>query len=501
MYLASRLPGLLSMPIFLDEAIHIRSAGAAMSGQPSTGASLGKWLSIHSYSLVQRVLDESLLIARIVPVVLGALTVCLLYASGRRFSQQESVVSAVSGALLYIFLPLSLFYDRLALTDQFLTLLLALMVFFSYSVAEGAGLLARTALGGVIVLSPLFKFSGLLLVPVPIVIVWIVSRRRFRDLVLSYALAAPGIVFFALYAVPVGEFDKLIGLRPINVWLQRATHNVQDVLRLFGLMVTPGVLLVLAIGITALLLRPVERSQRRRVLAGLTIMVLLSAPYVLFFEVWYPRYLLPVLVPLCLLGGEVSGAASAPRRSAPSAELTGSATSVLLRAFWLLALILAAAQSLLLLVTPRAFPYPDRIRSQFVTAWTSGYGLQDAIATIHRLSTRQPGGITIVRSPWEDMPLQGLDVYVEDLDPRIRRVNLYPWEPDAVVARLSEVLAGGRPTYLLFNSAYPYPGDREVIERIRCDFRVRELAHFIKPDLHPGLRIWRLMIRSRHASC
>ncbi len=61
---------------------------------------------------------------------------------------------------------------------------------------------------------------------------------------------------------------------------------------------------------------------------------------------------------------------------------------------------------------------------------------------------------------------------------------------DAAV--ISNLLSNGTLTCLFFNGAYPYPGDKAVIEAVRGACEVREIAYFDKPDNSPGLILWRL---------
>jgi hypothetical protein len=157
-------------------------------------------------------------------------------------------------------------------------------------------------------------------------------------------------------------------------------------------------------------------------------------------------------------------------------------------------LALTAGQSIRMHLSPQTFPYHSDMRWQFIDGASSGYGLEDAVAKIHDLSSQHPDGIRILRSPWWDVPLQSLDVYYRDLGPRVQRITIYDWDPNRIVPRLSELISDGTPSYLLFNGAYPYPDDSEVIGKIQRNFDVEEVAHFIKPSC-PGLKLWCLNMR------
>lgn len=495
-YLATRMYRLLSIPVFVDEAIHIDFARLAAQGDWRSGGGYGKWLAIQSYGLVLGTLEDSLFGARLVPVFLGLLTVCLLFFAARSARGEDGLVPAFVGALTYTVVPFALFYDRVALTDAFLTVLLGLIFFFSLRCLEQPTRWNRVLLGVLLLLSPMFKFSGLFLAAVPIVIAAIISRRgeRFRNLVslgLSYGVAIPIVVLFCLTAAPEGEAGKLIDPQSVKAWLGTVLQNLVDGVALFWSMLTPILFLWLVIGCAALIAFTRRRDSRVRVLAAVAVMVLLALPYVVFFGIWYPRYFLPLLVPLCLVAGEV--ALYLLREVGPRYGSVGKSLSYVMVS---LVLVVAATQSIRLCVDPQGFPYYRAIRSQFFTGWTSGFGLREAIEEINRLSQQSDGRIRILRSYRSDIPRQGLDVYARELGSQTKRMTTWEWASEKITPYLSEVLSDPEPTYLLFNGAYPYRGDREVIETIREHFEVSEVARFVKPDQNPGLCIWRLDLHS-----
>ena len=120
LYPAMRPPQLMQTPGFIDEAIHVdfAKAPAAMCGDWRTGMNIGKWLSIQCHGMVFRFSSDTLRCARLVPVVLGLVTVCVIFATGRSGPERYRTVRAAgwTGALLYIVEPYALFHDRQALT-------------------------------------------------------------------------------------------------------------------------------------------------------------------------------------------------------------------------------------------------------------------------------------------------------------------------------------------------------------------------------------------------
>ena len=60
LFLLTRLGTISTIPIFIDEAIHIECARDAVAGDFAAGLEIGKWLSIQSLGLFLRVFFDNL---------------------------------------------------------------------------------------------------------------------------------------------------------------------------------------------------------------------------------------------------------------------------------------------------------------------------------------------------------------------------------------------------------------------------------------------------------
>jgi hypothetical protein len=374
---------------------------------------------------------------------------------------------------------------------------LGFIVLFSFRVAENPSLLNRFLLGMGILLSPLFKFSGMFFLPIPFIITLIIAERgerfyRLRNLGLSYAISTPFLLVFGLLAFPDKEAGKLSSLGHTSALLQLAIANGRDTCALLVSMLTPSVFFGLAVGSFVWLAYATDYISKRRVLASMAVVGCLVAPYVLLFHTWYPRYYLPVLVPFCMIAGELASIFFKPQLVSRKRIAT-----TLLWSIPFLIFAIAMVQSLQILFKPIIYPQVERIREEYTTGWTSGYGLLGAVETISTLASHHSEPIRVVRSPKWDIPLQGLNLYYREIDPHaeLMTLNFSSWNISKIKTSLSDILLDGKPTYLLFNSAYPYPRDQDVIEGVHKWFEVREVAHFEKPDGRPGLRLWHLSIR------
>ncbi len=493
LYLSLRLPYLMQIPVFLDESIHIDFAKSAMGGNWRAGGILGKWLSIQSYGMFMKLFTDSLFVSRILPLSLGLVNVGIVFALGSYGTGPDRIRRGVFGALMYIVLPFSVFYDRLALADQFQTTLLGFILLFSFRILDRPTAFNKSMLGFVILLSPLFKFSGMFFLPIPIIITLISGDRnkgRFSKLgalALPYAISVPVLFFFWMLYFPVSETGKLSGIGYGYELLQIIITNAQNTFNFLMSVFTPAVLIGIASGSIIGNYFCSSSASRRRLFAGAGVFIYLLLPYVLLFRDWYPRYHLPLLIPFCLMAGELAACCLNFRPKKIKRVFTAFS-----RMAPLLFLVIAASQSVQMLIKPETYPKLGIIQKQYITGWASGYGLEEAVRTIARISTNYSVRIIVLRSSNWDIPM-GVDVYYRELGNDVERMILY-WDAAKVEAHLSDILSYERPTYLLFNSAYPYRGDSEIIECILKNFNVREIAHFEKPDQQRGLKLWQISL-------
>ena len=135
-FLLTRLFNLLIIPIFTDEAIYTYWAQIALHDPANRFISLedGKQpLFIWLAAIAQRYISDPLLATRAVSVFagLGSMTGIYLVAKSL-FSQKVAWISA----LLYLILPITLLYDRLAIFDSLLTMLGIYSVLFTIKLAK-----------------------------------------------------------------------------------------------------------------------------------------------------------------------------------------------------------------------------------------------------------------------------------------------------------------------------------------------------------------------------
>ena len=116
-YFATRFLSLGSLPIFLDEAVHIQWAERLYEeGRILRPVGSGRLLAVAAYGLALP-FEDRLRAARVIAAMAGALTlVFTMLLSRRLFGARAGLVAGV----LYVVSPFALVYDRLALSDGFL---------------------------------------------------------------------------------------------------------------------------------------------------------------------------------------------------------------------------------------------------------------------------------------------------------------------------------------------------------------------------------------------
>ena len=394
LYLASRLVGLMALPMFLDERIHLRWAYWIEQGRRLRVPLLaGRGLSVYLLAPIATHADDPLRAGRLLTVVIGLVTLVAGHRLALRVTGDRRVADLT--ALFYIACPFTLAYDRMVLTDAFLSAFTALTLLLSVRLAEEPRWSTGAALGTAIALGVLSKATGLLLFTVPVLALVLVARTRrpvLGPLALAFAVASTVVAYpLWLFFRKTDELVGAIGVRDSETSFSgNAAANLGLAAEWLWAYWTPG-LVVLALAGLAL---AIAAGQGRR---GFFLALLAVGPTVAFVSVsgiWYPRYLLFTTVPLLPLsaGGFVGAIDLVRKRGRLS---TGPAAGLAVAA---LALVLAPAAlfDLALWTDPPRAPFPAIERFQYVTGWPSGYGMRDSVAFLRLERERHPEGLLLV---------------------------------------------------------------------------------------------------------
>jgi hypothetical protein len=379
--------------MFVDESLHISwamyIAQGERLGQPWAH---GRAVQVFANALLfPWVGDDYLWASRCLTAAFGAVTLLAIHALARRLYDGKTALLAGG---LYVFCPMTLFYDRLVMADPVMSTFVALSLLASAHAAQSGrardGLLA----GPPAALAVLSKASGVLLLFVPVAAWLALSRSLRRGLpALGAALAAT----FGLVAWPLWRFlDASRSMAQRNVGggaagsLDRIVRNLTLVADWFpGWWTLPIVLLALGGALVALVRR--DRPGLYLAAAGLLPLAFL----VVTATFWYPRYILYAAVPAVILAAralaELVGWV-ASRLGIPA----GPPRHALLGAAAALALVPALKADLWLWTDPSRAPMPGLERLQFVDGWPSGYGVRETVRFVGDELARHPGGLTVV---------------------------------------------------------------------------------------------------------
>lgn len=403
-YFATRLVSLGALPAFLDEAVHIQWAERLWSeGRIAKPVSAGRLLAVAAYGLAVP-FEDRLLAARAVSMVIGAVTLLCVVALGRRLFGDRA--AWIAGGL-YILSPFALVYDRLALSDGFLSAAIALLMLAARDLALRPPRRLHLLTVVAIPLAVLSKVSAFLFLPTWIAGLVLLSR----DLRAAIRPAALSLIAGLVVAAPM-----LVGF--LRTGREIAAQHIADPVSgdgsalaatlsdMGGWVAAYFTVPALAAAVLAL----AALRDRRAVWLALSV-VLPFALFSVFSEPWSARYILPTLPPFLLLiaGGIDAVASRAPRPAIASAALT----------------LLAAASGLAfdarLLVSPAAAPFPEDDRRQFVTGWPSGYGVRELAARLLDASKTEPVTVYVEARTTRNVTA-GLDLLVGRA-PRIRLVE------------------------------------------------------------------------------
>ena len=374
-YFATRIWSLGTLPIFLDEAVHIQWAERLYEeGRILRPVGSGRLLAVATYGLALP-FDDRLRAARVIALIAGALTlVFTMLLSRRLFGARAGLLAGV----LYVVSPFALVYDRLALSDGFLTAAVTGLMLAAHALVEEPRRLGPwVGVVGAATLAIVAKVSALLFLPaVPMAALLLAKDRRASLAASVLAVAAalvcasPMLWFFAAnsgeivsqhLADPVLPGSTLmVTLRDISSWLRSY----------FGIPI-----LVAGASSFAWL-----RDGRALWLFGSFFLPLLL--FAVLSEPWSARYILPTLPPFLILisGGIVALCARLNTGRAAVAAL------VLALAVSLQGLVFAAQ----LFKDPSSAPFPAADRHQLITGWPAGYGVREAALRLKNETAAEP---------------------------------------------------------------------------------------------------------------
>jgi 4-amino-4-deoxy-L-arabinose transferase-like glycosyltransferase len=214
-YFFTRLLNLTSLPVFCDEAIYVRwsqiikSVSSLLFVPLSDGKQpLFMWLVVPFFS----VFKDPLFAGRFVSVLAGWGTLITLFFLAQLLFTRKT---AIYTAIIYLFLPFSFFFDRLALADNLLTFFGALSLFLSFKLVQKPSLKTSLFLGTVLGLAWLTKSPAIYFIALSL-FTFVVLRKT---IIVIYPVLSAFIAFVIFNILRLDSQFHMIGSRNLDyVW-------------------------------------------------------------------------------------------------------------------------------------------------------------------------------------------------------------------------------------------------------------------------------------------
>lgn len=449
-YLLARLPGLLALPLFNDEAIYLMRAQRFPAELQFTIHD-GKFIHELLLAILVRLPWDPLLTGRLLSVICGLLTIVALWIGGRVIGKEAAGLAA---GLFYVCSPLASVHDRLAIPDAMLGCLAGFVLAASLRFGSMPNPQRRDAagVGALIALAGLVKLPGLFLFAIPVLAAllpatWAERRRRAGLLrtTLIVALLAPAALAPFNFG---GAESRKVGALDVAQQIWRFSSNMALAGEWLALTLPLPLALLAVFGLRA-------HAARRPVALLLITGGLLHLVFAALGSVIYPRYFLPAW-PSVLLAAGISVTELGPERA--MIRRTGMA---LLAA----TIVWGAYFAVEYARHPARAPLAAIDRRQYLEAWTAGYGLPELYAAL-RAEAAHVGPMTLVSPVHERVVHIGPMIYLSD-DPLIQHTTVDLRAPDAA-AQLS-ALAARRSVYLAF--------DADEVQAFDIERRFPDLVH------------------------
>lgn len=470
-YFFSRFLSLNNFPIFTDEAIYLRWAQIAKNDANWRFISLtdGKqplfvWLTM----IAMRIISDPVTAGRIISVLVGAGSILGLIFGGKLLFQKWQI--GIIAGFLYLISPFAMVYDRIALMDGLLGMLMIWTLIMEILLVKNLRLDVALLLGGFMGFAMLTKTSGfisLYLLPFSLVLFDFNKEEKLKRLGKWLCLVLIScLISQMIYSVlRLSPFFHMISQKdatfvyPLSEWLKHPfTFFNGNLLGLWSWII--GYLswpLVATIFVSFLAMKFLKEK--------LLIFSWFIIPFIglaLFGKVIYPRFVFFMTVPLLLL----------------SAETLDKINTVLkkktLTIFLMVVLFIVPLKTdYELFVNPTQAQIPDADSHQYFNDWPSGWGIKESVnffkekAKSEKIAVFTEGTFGLLPAAIELYLVDNPNVFIKGIWP----VPAKP-TPDVIEKAKTE------PTYIIFFQNQP-PPDWSLTKLLQVRKGETERYHFV----------------------
>jgi len=453
-FLASRLANLTILPIFTDEGMHIERAQRMLETGDFIGGTLaGKFLHTWLLALIIPWTQNLLIAARALSVATGL--ACGIATIVLAYTLWPDRAMGWVTALIYLALPLPLINERMALTDSLLAVLATLILILSIRLIRKPRNVTGYVLGVCLGLAYLTKLNGLIYFAIP-VLAFVLLRKETQSLkiLIRPYLLAPLIALPTALEFPRQFFSVAVRsvLNPVGPQMSAGSW------RLYGLgetwldlttYVTWPILLLAAVR----LVYGLRNRERETALIGVLLLLTPSFYILLAKDVWYSRYLLPMIPLIVILAARmlIDLASLLPQHTRLRNE------KVSLVVLCLVTLLPSLVFDYELIRDPEHSRFTAIDRWQYISGWPAGYGLSETVAWL-RQKAADEGPLVVITDTHSGPTQEGIRLYLGNGEPGIGLLSV-DLRSDSGDEMLQQVVqAQTVPTLLLLNE----PADKDL---------------------------------------
>ena len=446
-YFFTRLVNLKLIPIFTDEAIYTFWAQVALDDPAHRFISLqdGKQpLFIWFAAILQKFISDPLIASRLVSVFAGFGSIIGLYFLAKElFSDNIAKIAAV----LYLILPFTLLYDKLALVDSLLTMFGIYAVFLSVKMAKNPQLDLALLNGFAIGAAMITKSSGnffLYLLPFSLVLFDFskndTRQQLFRWLGFSaITFIVTQIIYNMLRLSPlfyIIERKNYEFIRPLSAVVEDPfLHFFSNVESLLGWLISYVGVFLFIIFLSGILYGISQKDRRMLYLSILAVVPFIAES--LFNQILYPRFILFYLPPVILA---ISYAFVHFMGVSPK-------WNKILIFIFAASIALPAVKSFLLLTNPPISKIPQSDANQYFNDWPAGYGVNEVVGVLRKESQNKE--VYIGTQGTFGLYPYALNIYFRN-NQNVHIFSYWPVDPEELPGEILEYAKNNK-TYFVFN--------------------------------------------------
>ncbi|MGB9911246.1 MAG: ArnT family glycosyltransferase [Microgenomates group bacterium] len=456
LFLFTRLFNLSLLPVFCDEAIYIRWAQIIKSVPELKFISLsdGKqplfmWLMVPFL----KIFPDPLFGGRMVSVFSGLISLIgVFFLSLLIFNSKRSAFFA---SLIYIVLPYTLFFDRMALVDSLLMALGIWVLIFGILVVKTLKLKWAIIGGFVLGLSLLTKSPALFFVFLLFIVGILVEKANFKIFLrmgfLLMIFVGIGVGIYNLlrlspsfYMINLRNKDYIFSFKEILLHPHDPLLvHLKDITDWFPNLFTWP---ILSLSILGFFWGMIKKPKETLVLGSWCLLPLIIQSFIA--KVFNSRYLLFTIFPLIIFGGFFL------ERILGFFKRLGFIKIILV----LLIFFPALKYDFFILTSPAKAPLTTEMRRGYLSDWTSGWGIKEVKDYLKDVLKKEKEIVVGTEGFWGTLP-DGLQIYF-DKEPRIKIIGV-GLDFKEIPQPLKEAFLNKTPTFLVGNQSRLGVNDKE----------------------------------------